>query len=183
MGGPAVGLLAALFMATNPWLITYDRKLWAHIQVAFSVLLLILAWDVVVRRRRWAAFWFPVVAALQILAHVLAVAQALSWLGAFLVAPRRWWRREAGFGLLAGGGLLIPYAWALATRGCARWRGPLAAPGSHGIHGIGGSADSRRLAAGVLPVWRRGDKQPGRIDLGVHLAWRAGDSIALVAAC
>ena len=103
VGGPAVGLMAALFMATNPWLITYDRKLWAHIQVVFSVLLLLLAWDVVVRRRRWAAFWFPVVAALQVLAHVLAVAQALSWLGAFLVAPRRWWRRETGFGLLAGG--------------------------------------------------------------------------------
>ena len=81
-------MLAALFMAANPWLIAYDRKLWAHIQVAFSVLLLILAWDVVVRRRRWAVFWFPVVAALQVLAHVLAVLQALSWLGAFLVAPQ-----------------------------------------------------------------------------------------------
>ena len=120
VGGPAVGLLAALFMAANPWLIAYDRKLWAHIQVAFSVLLLILAWDLVVRRRRWAAFWFPVVAVLQVLAHVLAVLQALSWLGAFLVAPRRWWRREAGFGILAGAGLMIPYAWALANRWLAR---------------------------------------------------------------
>ena len=36
VGGPAVGLMAALFMATNPWLITYDRKLWAHIQVVFQ---------------------------------------------------------------------------------------------------------------------------------------------------
>ena len=120
VGGPVVGLMAALFMAVNPWLIAYDRKLWAHIQVAFSVLLLILAWDVVVRRRRWAAFWFPVVAALQVLAHVLAVLQALSWLGAFLVAPRRWWRRETGLGILAGAGLMIPYAWALANRWLAR---------------------------------------------------------------
>ena len=36
VGGPAVGLMAALFMAVNPWLITYDRKLWAHIQVVFQ---------------------------------------------------------------------------------------------------------------------------------------------------
>ena len=120
VGGPAVGLLAALFMAANPWLIAYDRKLWAHIQVALSVLLLILAWDLVVRRRRWAAFWFPVVAVLQVLAHVLAVLQALSWLGAFLVAPRRWWRRETGLGIVAGTGLMIPYAWALANRWLAR---------------------------------------------------------------
>ena len=120
VGGPAVGLMAALFMAANPWLIAYDRKLWAHIQVAFSVLLLILAWDLVVRRRRWAAFWFPVVAVLQVLAHVLAVLQALSWLGAFLVAPRRWWRRETGLGIVAGAGLMIPYAWALANRWLAR---------------------------------------------------------------
>ena len=120
VGGPVVGLMAALFMAVNPWLIAYDRKLWAHIQVAFSVLLLILAWDVVVRRRRWAAFWFPVAAALQVLAHVLAVLQALSWLGAFLVAPRRWWRREAGLGIAVGVGLVIPYTWALANRWLAR---------------------------------------------------------------
>ena len=92
VGGPVVGLMAALFMAANPWLIAYDRKLWAHIQVAFSVFLLILAWDVVVRRRRWAVFWFPVVAALQVLAHVLAVLQALSWLA------RSWWLPGAGGG-------------------------------------------------------------------------------------
>ena len=120
VGGAAVGLVAALFMAANPWLVAYDRKLWAHIQVAFSVLLLMLAWDVVVRRRAWAAFWFPVVAALQVLAHVLAVVQALSWLGALLAAPRRWWRRETALGLLAGAGLLVPYVWALATRWAAR---------------------------------------------------------------
>ena len=120
VGGPAIGLMAALFMAANPWLVAYDRKLWAHIQVTFSVLLLILAWDVVVRRRRWAAFWFPVVAALQVLAHVLAVLQALSWLGAFLVAPRRWWRHETGLGIVVGAGLMIPYAWALANRWLAR---------------------------------------------------------------
>ena len=59
VNGPATGLLAALFMAANPWLIAYDRKLWAHIQVVFSVLLLLLAWDVVVRRRRWAGLLVP----------------------------------------------------------------------------------------------------------------------------
>ena len=142
VGGPVVGLIAALFMTANPWLIAYDRKLWAHIQVVFSVLLLILAWDLVVRCRRWAAFWFPVVAVLQVLAHVLAALQALSWLGAFLVAPRRWWRRETGLGIVAGAGLMIPYAWALANRWLAR--GAAAAAFAPGI------PDSAASALGAL---------------------------------
>ncbi len=116
IGGSRVGLGAALFMAANPWLIGYDRKLWAHIQAAFSVLLLLLAWEVIVRRRGRAAFWFPVVAALQGLSHVLAAVQVLSWLAAFAVAPRRWLRRQTAWGALLGIGLLAPYGWAL-----ARW--------------------------------------------------------------
>lgn len=114
IGGSGVGLGAALFMAANPWLIGYDRKLWAHIQAAFSVLLLLLAWEVIVRRRGRAAFWFPVVAALQGLSHVLAAVQVLSWLAAFAVAPRRWLRRQTVWGALLGVGLLAPYGWALA---------------------------------------------------------------------
>lgn len=120
IGGPRVGLMAALFMAANPWLVAFDRKLWAHIQVVFSVLLLLLAWQVVVGGQRRAAFWFPVVAALQGLTHTLALVQALSWLAAFLVAPRRWRRRETGFGLLVGAGLLSTYVVALAVRWVGR---------------------------------------------------------------
>lgn len=113
VGGHRIGLGAALFMAANPWLVGYDRKLWAHIQAAFSVLLLLLAWEVIVRRRGRAAFGFPVVAALQGLSHVLAAVQVLSWLAAFAVAPRRWLRRQTAWGLLAALGLLAPYGWAL----------------------------------------------------------------------
>ena len=40
-------MLAAGFMAANPWLVVYDRKLWAHIQMLLSVLLLLVAWEVV----------------------------------------------------------------------------------------------------------------------------------------
>ena len=128
-GGPLVGLLAALFMAANPWLVFYDRKLWAHIQVVFSAVLLLLAWQTVVVRRGRAAFWFPVVAALQMQAHVLALVQGLSWLGAFVVAPRRWLRRETALGLTVAVVLLLPYAWALWQHGGL---GPTAggAPGS-----------------------------------------------------
>ncbi|MEZ4661383.1 MAG: hypothetical protein R2911_27855 [Caldilineaceae bacterium] len=46
--GELVGLLASLYMAANPWLVFYDRKLWAHIQVLFSVTPLWLAWRAVV---------------------------------------------------------------------------------------------------------------------------------------
>lgn len=122
---PAVGTLAALFMAANPWLVLFDRRLWAHIQVVFSVLLLLLAWDAVVAGRgmlrnrperggwNWAAFWFPVVAVLQLLSHVLALLQGWSWLAAWLVAPGRWWQRSTGLGVAVGLCLLLPYGWAL----------------------------------------------------------------------
>ena len=116
MGGRMAGLLAALYMAANPWLVFYDRKFWAHIQVLFSVLLLLLAWQVMVHQRHRSRFWFPVVAALQLLTHVLALVQALSWLGAFLAAPRRWLHKETLWGALAGLALLAPYLWALGGR-------------------------------------------------------------------
>jgi len=119
VAGARVGVLAAWLMAANPWLIFYDRKLWAHIQVVFSAALLLLAWRVVVQARPRAAFWFPVVAALQLLSHVLALLQGLSWLAAFVAAPRRWGaaRRSLGWGLAAGAVLLAPYAWALWQHG------------------------------------------------------------------
>ena len=104
-------------MAANPWLVFYDRKLWAHIQVVFSAVLLLLAWQAVVVRRGRAAFWFPVIAALQMQAHVLALVQGLSWLGAFVVAPRRWLRRETALGLAVAVVLLLPYMWALWQHG------------------------------------------------------------------
>jgi len=133
VAGRRAGTLAALFMAANPWLVFYDRKLWAHIQVVFSVLLLLMAWQVVAHGRRRAAFWFPVVAALQSLTHILALVQALSWLAAVLVAPRRWWRRETAWGVLAGLGLMVPYAWALATRWQAQGATALDAPVSTSV--------------------------------------------------
>jgi hypothetical protein len=121
IAGARVGVLAAWLMATNPWLVFYDRKLWAHIQAVFSVALLLLAWRVTVQARARAAFWFPVVAALQLLSHVLALLQGLSWLAALVVAPRRWLavRRALGWGLAAGAVLLAPYAWALRQHGDA----------------------------------------------------------------
>jgi hypothetical protein len=119
VGGTRVGVLAAWLMAANPWLVFYDRKLWAHIQAVFSVALLLLAWRVIVQARPRAAFWFPVVAALQLLAHVLGLLQGLSWLAAFVAAPRRWVavRRSLGWGLAAAAVLLAPYAWALWQHG------------------------------------------------------------------
>lgn len=107
------GLLAALFMAASPWPALWDRKLWAHILPLLSVALLLLAWEATARRRRYALIWFPALAALQLQAHVLALVQAASWLGGFLLAPRRWLRRPLLLGLLAAGLITLPYAWAL----------------------------------------------------------------------
>ena len=121
VAGPRVGLLAGVYMAANPWLVHYDRKLWAHIQVLLSVILLMLVWEILIHRRRLQArlpldFWFPVLAALQLLSHVLALVQGLSWLGALLLAPRRWrWRALVAGGFVATL-LLLPYGWALAQR-------------------------------------------------------------------
>jgi 4-amino-4-deoxy-L-arabinose transferase-like glycosyltransferase len=114
IGGEHVGVLTGLFMAANPWLVTYDRKLWAHIQVLFSVALLLLAWEVIVHGRAWAALSFPVVAVLQVLAHILALVQGVGWLGAILMAPRHWWRRQTLWGLAVAMALATPYLVALA---------------------------------------------------------------------
>ncbi len=116
LAGRTVGWLTALYMALNPWLIFYDRKLWAHIQVLFSVLLCLLAWQVIRRESSRARFWFPIIAALQLLTHVLALVQLFSWIGGVLAAPRRWWRKSALLGGAIGLVLILPYGWAL-----ARW--------------------------------------------------------------
>lgn len=115
VAGPRAAVLAAWLMAADPWLVFYDRKLWAHIQVVLSVALFLVAWQVIVCGRRRSAFWFPVIAALQLLAHVLALLQGLSWLAGVLIAPRRWWagRRALAGGLAVGAILLAPYLWAL----------------------------------------------------------------------
>jgi hypothetical protein len=148
VGGTRVGVLAAWLMAANPWLVFYDRKLWAHIQAVFSVALLLLAWRVIVQARPRAAFWFPVVAALQLLAHVLGLLQGLSWLAALVVAPRQWYtvRRSLGWGLAVGIVLLAPYAWALRQHG-----GSLALGGAGRAAGsdVGSAlADAARLLTG-----------------------------------
>ncbi len=128
LGGPLVGLLAALYMAANPWLVLYDRKLWSHIQVVLSVALLLLAWEIVVRARGRTTFWFVVLGALQCLSHVLALLQVLSWLAALLIAPRKWLNRRwlAGIGVTAG--LLAPYFIGVASQNRSA-HGPLLVSG------------------------------------------------------
>jgi hypothetical protein len=153
IGGRMTGLLAALYMAANPWLAFYDRKFWAHIQVVFSVLLLLLAWQAVVADRKRARFWFPVVAALQLLTHVLALVQALSWLGAFLAAPRRWLRRETLWGALAGLALLTPYLWALGKRLAAVGAGAAWQAGRSAAGG-GGEGATQALAGRLGLLWQ-----------------------------
>ncbi len=146
LAGPRAGLLAAAYMGLNPWLVFYDRKFWAHIQVVFSVLLLLLAWRVVARDSNRARFWFPVVAALQLLTHVLALVQALSWLGAVLVAPRRWRRKETLWGALVGVALLLPYLAALARRALQASTPQVVAVTTHATAGGQTLSDRWRLA-------------------------------------
>ena len=157
IGGRWVGLLAALYMALNPWLVFYDRKFWAHIQVSFSVLLLFLAWRVVVDDDSRARFWFPIVAALQLLTHVLALVQGLSWLTAFLLAPRRWWRRQTLWGGITGLALMSPYLLKLG-------RNLLAAGAESAVHSLS-SGGSDVSGQSLAQRW--------------HLAWQlwSGDRV------
>ena len=108
-----MGVLAAWLMAANPWLVFYDRKLWAHIQAVFSVALLLLAWRVIVVGRPRAAFWFPVVAALQLLSHVLGLLQGVGWLAALVAPPVPVRRSRAGGWPRRPAPVVAPYAWAL----------------------------------------------------------------------
>lgn len=185
IGGRMAGLLAALYMAANPWLVFYDRKFWAHIQVFFSVLLLLLAWQAVVNNRKRARFWFPVVAALQLLTHVLALVQAFSWLAAFLVAPRRWLRKETLWGALAGLALMTPYLWALASRVMAVGAGTALQAGR--ATAAGGEAGGQSLADRWALAWQLmgGDRIFELAGTGVRLtgwdqALRWGSWLALV---
>jgi hypothetical protein len=182
LGGETVGWVAALYMAANPWLVAYDRKLWAHIQVVLSVALLLAAWQWIVMRRPRAGFWLPVLAALQLLSHVLALVQALSWATAPFLAryespgPKpRLGRRPWLWGMAVAMALLSPYGWALAqamlpspswpvlSDGVAAawppaWSSAFRLFGGSGIAaltGLPGTADRRWQMADVLaaPVW------------------------------
>jgi hypothetical protein len=154
-------------------LVFYDRKLWAHIQVLLSVLLLLLAWRVVTGGRRRAAFWFPVVAALQLQAHLLALLQALSWLAAFIVAPRRWLRRETAAGLAVAALAALPYLAALWQQAARPAAGVATTAPAAPLLALRGAA---QLFAGdglhILAGLPRGEQTPWRLtgDLVVPLA-------------
>jgi len=185
MSGEGVGLVAAFFMAANPWLALYDRKVWAHIQVALSVLLLWLAWEAALRGRRRAAFWFPVTASLQLLTHTLALVQGLSWLGAILAAPRRWWKREFAWGMLLGAWLLAPYLAALVLwfiHAGPRDVGP--ATGAFHFFDNTSSAPAPHRWLGFIQVFGGwGLHALADLPVSAHLAWRwLGPVAALVLA-
>lgn len=112
-GGPWCGVWTALLLAANPWVIQGDRRLWAHVYMALSVAIPLLAWEAMVRRRDRALVALPLAAALQLLAHLLALLQATSWPVALLLAPRAWRRRAFGLGILLALLLVSPYVWAV----------------------------------------------------------------------
>lgn len=113
VGGPCCGVLTALFLAANPWIVQGDRRLWAHVYLVLSVAIPWLAWEALVQRHRRALIALPIVAVLQLMTHLIALLQALSWPVALIMTPRAWLRRAFALGLLAAGLLLAPYAWAL----------------------------------------------------------------------
>ena len=165
VGGPVVGLMAALFVAANPWLIAYDRKLWAHIQVAFSVLLAHPGLGcggatqavgcLLVSRCRGPAG----VGACSCGAPGVELARRVPGGSQALVAARdrirHRGRRRADDPLCLGAGQPMAGSWR--GDGCVCARHPR-------FRNIGARRAARRLAASVLPVHRRRDKQPGRVD-------------------
>ena len=179
MAGSRVGLLAALFMAANPWLVLYDRKLWAHIQVFFSVLLLLLAWNVVVRNRSRSAFWFPIVAVFQMLSHVLALVQVLSWLGAVLIAPKRWWHRQTAWGVLVAAVLAIPYVWALVNASGANPVDKITNLGAGVTNGVNFSYGARWLQAQQF-LTGSGISSIVALPGDSELWWRANELLVIV---
>jgi hypothetical protein len=63
--GPPVGLIAAALLAASPWMIFYDRKLWAQNVPIFTLLFFLALFKLLVDRENWAiAVLLPALAAL-----------------------------------------------------------------------------------------------------------------------
>lgn len=63
--GTPVGLIAAALLAASPWMVFYDRKLWAHSIPVFTTLFFFALFKLLVDRKAWAAaVLLPVLGAL-----------------------------------------------------------------------------------------------------------------------
>jgi hypothetical protein len=110
-------------------------------------------------------------AAMQLLAHLLALLQALSWLMALLVAPRRWLRREMEFGLLAAAALLAPYLWALGQRGVNLPAGPAESVAR------AGTAPAAALSAAARLLTGEGLHVLAALPRSASAAWQITDAL------
>ena len=109
-GGAAVGLVAGLLYALNPWAVTFGRQPWVITQPLLTTLMLFAAMMVVVRQdRRWIVPFF-VAGAAQTQTHLLAVLYGPPVLLTLLLFWRRWLAPQLAVGILAGVAIVAPFA-------------------------------------------------------------------------
>jgi 4-amino-4-deoxy-L-arabinose transferase-like glycosyltransferase len=108
--GPAVGLVAGLFYAVNPWAVTFGRQPWVITQPLLTTIMLFAAMMVVVRRdRRWVVPFFLAGAA-QTQTHLLAVLFGPPVLLTLVLFVRRWLVPQSLVGIALAVVTVAPYA-------------------------------------------------------------------------
>ena len=143
---PRAGLIASACMAVSPWAVFLSRKVWLQDMVPFfSALLLAATLALVIESRRraifWVLLWSGVVAQLHMTGY-LAVGAVLL----FLVVHRpRISPLALVLGLVALGGLYLPYGVFLAGGGWREWLALL----SH----RGGAGNPTSWLQQIEPIW------------------------------
>lgn len=143
---PRAGLVASACMAVSPWAVFLSRKIWLQDMVPlFSALLLAATLVLVIESRRraifWVLLWSGVVAQLHMTGYLVVGAVLL-----FLVVHRpRISPLALVLGLVALGGLYLPYGVFLAGGGWKEWLALL----SH----RGGAGNPTSWLQQIEPIW------------------------------
>ncbi|MBI3286743.1 MAG: glycosyltransferase family 39 protein [Chloroflexi bacterium] len=115
--GAGVALVAALLMASSPWIVFFDRKVWAQNLPLLTVLMLYFALEAVIHRRRWALGAFFLVFGVQVQTQILASIHGIPVLAMLAIYRQRWARNDL---LLAWAPFAIvsfPYLSAILSQG------------------------------------------------------------------
>lgn len=107
--GAGVALVAALLMASSPWIVFFDRKVWAQNLPLLTALMLYFVFEAVLRGKRWALLGFFLVFGLQVQTQILANIHWIPTFATLALYRRRWARNDLLMAWIPFGIISIPY--------------------------------------------------------------------------